>query len=233
MAPDTGSKNPNTLSGYDIVLSLSQEAINAQFRELYDKPLPSNKVPLPAKLAGHEPVPEPEFYINHHMKIVPPLPPPEAKEQPKSENGVEVLDTPAEWSAAVLKYPPGIRAHIECPYFEIHPTNPNTLIMSIKFKALPWTEHLAKAMDEDPTKKPKPEQVQETNTKDGRSETKTVEKSLSHSWLAFLSGTSLARVKIDGWKISWEVDVGTKDIENVLDCNYFPSRAICLLLTSD
>ena len=174
MAP--ASESSDTLRGYDIVLSLSQEAINAQFRDLYNKPLPGGKVPPPPGLKKKfQPAPIPEYYINHNLFIFPPPDPVPSPLNPDEE--------PVGPQTAATSLPPlGLRAHIECPQFEFHPTNPNTLIMSITFKAMPWTPELVKLMGDDPAQPPKEEEVQETavNSK-GQAETKKVMKRMSHS----------------------------------------------------
>ncbi|KAI1169837.1 hypothetical protein F4777DRAFT_595907 [Nemania sp. FL0916] len=115
---------PGTLKGYDLVLSLSAEALNAQFQELYDKPIPSAKLPRKGlELNGLEPLPVSKYYINHELKILP------YKEPVKLEEGEEV-----EGGEEGDVQPPGIHGYIECPKLSFNKEEANIAVMSIKFK---------------------------------------------------------------------------------------------------
>lgn len=65
------STNPNTLKGYDMMITISQDAINKQFKALYDKPIPQAIMPDPEQLEGFAELPPAEHYINHNIKIAP------------------------------------------------------------------------------------------------------------------------------------------------------------------
>ncbi|KAL2669888.1 hypothetical protein Neosp_015185 [[Neocosmospora] mangrovei] len=65
------STNPSTLKGYDMMITISQDAINKQFQALYDKPIPTAIIPDPKELDGFAALPAAEHYINHNIKIVP------------------------------------------------------------------------------------------------------------------------------------------------------------------
>ncbi|EGO53343.1 hypothetical protein NEUTE1DRAFT_126670 [Neurospora tetrasperma FGSC 2508] len=69
MAPR--SSDPDTLKGYDMVITVSQDAINKQFQELYDREIPSALMPDPEDLEGFETLPAAKHYINHQVKINP------------------------------------------------------------------------------------------------------------------------------------------------------------------
>lgn len=65
------SSDPNTLKGYDMVISLSEDAINKQFRMLYDTKIPSAIIPDSEEIKEHVALPAAEHYINHNIKIQP------------------------------------------------------------------------------------------------------------------------------------------------------------------
>ncbi|PSR81475.1 hypothetical protein BD289DRAFT_40162 [Coniella lustricola] len=65
------SADPNTLKGYDLVITVSQDALNKQFKTLYDKEIPSDLMPDPEDLQGFAQLPPAKHYINHDIKIHP------------------------------------------------------------------------------------------------------------------------------------------------------------------
>ena len=134
------SSDLNTLKGYDMVLSLSMEAINSQFRNLYDHPIPNGKIPVqPRPLNGFNSGPVPEYYIDHYLEIIP-------KQPDKLERPIAHL-----------------KGHIECPKFRISETKPNTLIMSIQFKkSVSSSDQIATrvGLNPEPTSRNKPEKLQ-------------------------------------------------------------------------
>jgi len=69
MAPR--STDPNTLKGYDMVITVSQDAINKQFQRLWETEIPSTLMPDPEQLEGYEALPSAKHYINHQIKINP------------------------------------------------------------------------------------------------------------------------------------------------------------------
>ena len=69
MAPR--SSDPDTLKGYDMVITVSQDAINKQFQRLYEAEIPNKLMPDPEELEGFEALPAAKHYINHQIKINP------------------------------------------------------------------------------------------------------------------------------------------------------------------
>jgi hypothetical protein len=65
------STNPDTLKGYDMMITVSQDAINKQFRTLYEKEIPTSVMPDPEEIEGFAELPPAKHYINHHIKIMP------------------------------------------------------------------------------------------------------------------------------------------------------------------
>jgi hypothetical protein len=65
------STNPDTLKGYDMMITVSQDAINKQFRTLYEKEIPTAVMPDLEEIEGFAELPAAEHYINHHIKIMP------------------------------------------------------------------------------------------------------------------------------------------------------------------
>ncbi|ORX91991.1 hypothetical protein K493DRAFT_409035 [Basidiobolus meristosporus CBS 931.73] len=63
------SNIPGTLAGYDIVLSVSEEAVNAQLQKLYDTPITRGPLPLPTKMKGYAPLPQTQYLINHDFSL--------------------------------------------------------------------------------------------------------------------------------------------------------------------
>jgi hypothetical protein len=64
------STNPDTLKGYDMMITVSQDAINKQFRTLYEKEIPTAVMPDLEEIEGFAELPAAEHYINHHIKII-------------------------------------------------------------------------------------------------------------------------------------------------------------------
>ena len=64
-----GSEDSDTLRGYDMVVSISEDAINKQFQYLWETPIPPKLVPKPVSLAGFEAPPRAKYYINHDISI--------------------------------------------------------------------------------------------------------------------------------------------------------------------
>ncbi|KAM5380094.1 hypothetical protein ACJZ2D_003741 [Fusarium nematophilum] len=119
------SDNKNTLKGYDIVLSISAEAINAQFQTLYDKELPPDLLPPPAHLAGEAaPLPRPKHYINHDFQVFPQPEVAEDDEEEEEEEPEEIEDKDRQ----------GINAHIGAPRIAFHPEKQGVAIITLKFR---------------------------------------------------------------------------------------------------
>lgn len=118
------STTPDTLSGYDLVLSLSTEAINAQFEELYNKPIPSERlVKRGQNVKGFRPLPIPKYYISHELNIKYVL-------QDDESEGNEEFEDDDEGSQGCE----GIEGYIECPKLSISKDQKNVAILSIQFK---------------------------------------------------------------------------------------------------
>lgn len=63
------SDRPGSLAGYDIVLAISEEAVNAQLEKLYCTPITRGPLPRPSKLPGFAPLPQSKYLINHALSI--------------------------------------------------------------------------------------------------------------------------------------------------------------------
>jgi len=112
---------PGTLRGYDIVLSISAEAINAQFQALYNKEIPQECLPPPPGFEDEgSPSPRPKYFIDHEFKVFVTEAPEEGAEgREEEELAEEDMD--------------GVIGHIGCPQVKFHPTKPGVVIMSITF----------------------------------------------------------------------------------------------------
>jgi len=60
---------PGTIAEYDIVLSISEEAINAQFQLLYNKTIAGTPLKPPPGLKNVAPPPPSKYLINHDLEI--------------------------------------------------------------------------------------------------------------------------------------------------------------------
>ncbi|KAF2133763.1 hypothetical protein P153DRAFT_380945 [Dothidotthia symphoricarpi CBS 119687] len=105
------ASNINALANYDIVLAISNEAINAQFEELYRKELPEDLLPPDFEPGDQVALPRPSHYINHDFKVL------------IKEDGVE--------DEQELQ---GIDGHIKCPVVTIHPEKSGVAIVSLTFE---------------------------------------------------------------------------------------------------
>ncbi|KAI5808272.1 hypothetical protein DFH27DRAFT_650781 [Peziza echinospora] len=68
MAPVKISNLPDTFSGFDIVVSISEEAINGQLLKLYTTALEERMIP-PSKLKSFKPLPPTKYLINHQFSL--------------------------------------------------------------------------------------------------------------------------------------------------------------------
>ncbi|KAJ3535988.1 hypothetical protein NM208_g6909 [Fusarium decemcellulare] len=112
-----------TLSEFDIVLSISEEAINRQFKKLYDTKIDQGgPLPPPPGLEdlGVAPPVKTEYLINHDLQI---------HLAEMGDNGPEV------------DYEAGIVGHIRSPKIDLHNTStPNTARISLTFEQVDGTE---------------------------------------------------------------------------------------------
>lgn len=82
---------PGTIAEFDIILSISEEAINRQLNLLYDKKIEIDDLPVPTEVENAAPAAPAQYLINHDLEI-----------HLKDEDGE--LDMTA-----------GISGHIKCP----------------------------------------------------------------------------------------------------------------------
>ena len=95
------SNMEGTLAGYDIVLAVSEEAVNAQLDKLYKTPITRGPLPPPTELPNYAPAPQAKYLINHDMSL---------HEMKKSKK-----------TGLMEKSKEGIDAHIECPRIRFRP----------------------------------------------------------------------------------------------------------------
>jgi hypothetical protein len=69
MAPTKISDRPGTFAGFDLVVSISEEAINTQFLKLYSTKLDTGRLIPPSKLKKFKPLPPSEHLINHQLSL--------------------------------------------------------------------------------------------------------------------------------------------------------------------
>ena len=69
MAPR--SSDADTLKGYDMVITVTQDTINKQFQRLWETEIPSTLMPDPEQPEGYESLPPAKHYINHQIKNKP------------------------------------------------------------------------------------------------------------------------------------------------------------------
>ncbi|KAJ5726253.1 uncharacterized protein N7483_007610 [Penicillium malachiteum] len=67
--PEKISEHPDTIAGYDIVVGVSEESVNAQLQKLYDTPIVSASLPPPRRLAKFQALPASKHLINHRMSL--------------------------------------------------------------------------------------------------------------------------------------------------------------------
>jgi hypothetical protein len=60
---------PGTIAEFDIVLSVSEEAINKQLNLLYIKEIKSDDLPVPTKVKNAAPAAPAKYLINHDLEI--------------------------------------------------------------------------------------------------------------------------------------------------------------------
>jgi hypothetical protein len=78
------SERGDSLSGYDIVIAISEETINAQLEKLYSTPIEPGRLPPPSMVKNYKPMPATGHLINHNFVL-------HALNQKKSiESGKEV-----------------------------------------------------------------------------------------------------------------------------------------------
>lgn len=85
------SVTPGTIAEFDIVLSVSEEAINKQLRLLYEKKIDDDDLPIPTEVEGAAPAAQAKYLINRDIEI-----------HIKDEDGE-------------LDMQEGLSAHIKCP----------------------------------------------------------------------------------------------------------------------
>jgi hypothetical protein len=156
------SATPGTLAEYDIVLSISEEAINRQFKLLYDKKIPEGSAlpPPPGMEAeGIAPPPRSKYLINHDLEI---------------HIASEGLDGKPE-----IDYEEGIIAHIKCP----NSGTSNKGRIEFEFQ---------------------------------RDESADKPDSVFAYWVGKGKSAQIKSQVINGYTMSWEVDVGQKNIQDIM-----------------
>lgn len=104
------SKSEDSLRGYDMVVSVSEDAINKQFQYLWETPIPSRLMPRPSSLTGYDKLSPAKYYINHDLKIYPML------ERPYESLPVERRPKDRPTNGVVpVRSPYGIEGHILAP----------------------------------------------------------------------------------------------------------------------
>jgi hypothetical protein len=97
------SEHPDTIAGYDIVVGVSEESVNAQLQKLYDTPIASASLPPPRQLAKFKPLPASEHLINRRLSL-------HMLNALKSSPGKPVYQKK------------GIDGHIKCPKLRFRPS---------------------------------------------------------------------------------------------------------------
>ena len=70
MAPVKISDRPNTFAGFDVVVSISEEAVNSQLSRLYNTTLATEGRLIPSsKLKNFKPLPASQHLINHQLSL--------------------------------------------------------------------------------------------------------------------------------------------------------------------
>jgi hypothetical protein len=69
MAPVKISDRPNTFAGFDIVLAISEEAVNIQFQKLYNTRITEGRMIPRSKFKLFADVPVSEHLINHRLSL--------------------------------------------------------------------------------------------------------------------------------------------------------------------
>jgi hypothetical protein len=151
---------PGTLAEFDIVLSISEEAINRQLRLLYDKKIDDDDLPVPTEIEGLAPAAQAKYLINHDLEI-----------HTRNDHGETNMEG-------------GISGHITCPKISFtdvpSPNDFHTARISFQFECV---EGAAKP------------------------------NSTYTEW----SNMMPRRTTIDGWTVSWLVEIGRKEINNVME----------------
>jgi hypothetical protein len=63
------SNNDGSMRGFDIVLALSEEAINASLQKLYDTEIEQGSLPPPTEIPDFAPLPQATHFINHRLSL--------------------------------------------------------------------------------------------------------------------------------------------------------------------
>ncbi|KAK4693894.1 hypothetical protein P7C71_g3587, partial [Lecanoromycetidae sp. Uapishka_2] len=107
-----------SLAEYDVMLSISEEAINRQFKLLYNKEIStSDEVPPPSAIVLDDAAspPKAKYLINHEMEV---------HLAYEEEDGKKAID-----------YDTGIFGHIRCPFISLNVSgSSNTARISFRFK---------------------------------------------------------------------------------------------------
>ncbi|KAK3370405.1 hypothetical protein B0H63DRAFT_564577 [Podospora didyma] len=69
MAPVKISDRPGSIAGFDVVVSISEEAVNGQLLKLYKTPLTEQRLIPPSKLKNFKPLPASKHLINHQLSL--------------------------------------------------------------------------------------------------------------------------------------------------------------------
>jgi hypothetical protein len=154
-----GDTDLGSIAGYDLVLAISEEAINHQLQLLYDHEIPSDDLSPPTLVDGAAPPPQANYLINHNLSI-----------HLKDPDTGEVLPT-------------GIDGHIACPKISF-PADPNHRLaqVTITFKS---------------------------------DEKATVHDSIYTYWDVSGMQPKIKKQNINGFTMSWQVDLTRQDIQDV------------------
>jgi hypothetical protein len=154
-----GDIDLGSIAGYDLVLAISEEAINHQLQLLYDHEIPSDDLPPPIPIAGAAPPHQANYLINHNLSI-----------HLKDPDTGEVLPT-------------GIDGHIACPKISFPAaTNYRLAQVTITFK---------------------------------RDENVAVPDSIYTYWDVSGMQPKIKKENINGFTMSWQVDLARQDIQDV------------------
>lgn len=127
------SSDLNTLQGYDLVISVSQDAINKQFQTLYETEIPKDMICVPEGLPGYDTTSSADYYINHNIEIQP------QTLEDWDEEGLEDLrpEERPEGGQYWLNSSNRIEGEIFAPFVtfgEEDPFNPHCVRVHLKFK---------------------------------------------------------------------------------------------------
>ncbi|EPS39293.1 hypothetical protein H072_6938 [Dactylellina haptotyla CBS 200.50] len=164
-----------TIAEYGIVLSISEEAINRQFKLLYDKEIEAGvALPSPPGMEedGAAPPPPAKYLINHDVEIH--------------------VAVPGHGKELVMDYEQGIVGHIKCPKISLRDSGKaNTGRISFTFERVEGAE---------------------------------VPDSMFYYWVGVGNNAELYPKPINGYTMSWDVNFGCAEIQNITEELINPAR---------